>query len=100
MKIDLTDIKNIIFDLGRVLLNLDFEASINAFKELGLQTNVLDNKQAYSDSVFYEFEVGKISPKEFCNRVRVVLYNPDESDWLIENAWSSIILDMPEHRLT
>ncbi len=99
MKIDLTDIKNIIFDLGRVLLNLDFEASINAFKELGLQTNVLDNKQAYSDPVFYEFEVGKISPKEFCNRVRVVLNNPDVSDLQIENAWSAMILDMPEHRL-
>lgn len=69
MKIDLTDIKNIIFDLGKVLLNLDFSASIKAFQMLGLQTDVLDNKQAYSDPVFYELEVGKILPKAFCDRV-------------------------------
>ena len=99
MKIELTNIKNIIFDLGKVLLNLDFDASIKAFQELGLQTDVLDNKQAYSDPVFYELEVGRISPKEFCNRVRVVLNNPDATDLQIENAWSAMVLDMPENRL-
>ena len=99
MKIELTNIKNIIFDLGRVLLNLDFDASIKAFQELGLQTDVLDKKQAYSDPVFYELEVGRISPKEFCNRVRVVLNNPDATDLQIEDAWSAMVLDMPENRL-
>ncbi len=99
MKIDLTNIKNIIFDLGRVLLNLDFEASIKAFQELGLQTDVLDNKQAYSDPVFYELEVGKISPKAFCDRVRKVLNNPEATDLQIENAWYAMILDIPENRV-
>ena len=99
MKIDLTGVKNIIFDLGRVLLNLDFEASIKAFQELGLQTDVLDNKQAYSDPVFYELEVGKISPGEFCERVRKVLKNPDATDLQIENAWYAMILDIPASRV-
>ncbi len=99
MKTDLANIKNIIFDLGRVLLNLDFEASIKAFQELGLQTEVLDNKQAYSDPVFYELEVGKISPKEFCNRVRKVLNNPEATDLQIENAWYAMILDIPANRV-
>ena len=66
---------------------------------MGLQNDVLDNKQAYSDPVFYELEVGKIAPKEFCNRVRVVLNNPDATDLQIENAWSAMILDMPENRI-
>jgi putative hydrolase of the HAD superfamily len=99
MKIELTNIKNIIFDLGKVLLNLDFAASINAFQELGLQTDVLDNKQAYSDPVFYELEVGKISPKEFYERVRKVLKNPDATDLQIENAWYAMILDIPATRV-
>jgi putative hydrolase of the HAD superfamily len=99
MKTDLTNIKNIIFDLGRVLLNLDFEASIKAFQELGLKTDVLDNKQAYSDPVFYELEVGRISPKEFCNRVRKVLNNPDATDLQIENAWYAMILDIPANHV-
>lgn len=99
MKIDLTNIKNIIFDLGKVLLNLDFNASVVAFQKLGLKTDVLDNKQAYSDPVFYELEVGKVTPKEFCNRVRKVLNNQDATDLQIEDAWYSMILDVPANRV-
>ena len=99
MKPDLTNIKNIIFDLGKVLLNLDFNASIVAFQKLGLKTDVLDNKQAYSDPVFYELEVGKVTPEEFCNRVRKVLNNQNASDLQIEDAWYSMILDVPANRV-
>jgi glucose-1-phosphatase len=99
MRPDLTNIKNIIFDLGKVLLNLDFDASIKAFQKLGLSTNVLDNKQAYSDPVFYELEVGKVSPDEFCNRVRKVLNNPKATNLQIEDAWYAMILDIPAKRV-
>jgi len=99
MKPDLTNIKNIIFDLGKVLLNLDFNASIVAFQKLGLKNDVLDNRQAYSDPVFYELEVGKVTPAEFCNRVRKVLNNPDATDSQIEDAWYSMILDIPASRV-
>jgi putative hydrolase of the HAD superfamily len=99
MKIDLTNISNIIFDLGRVLLNLDFDASIKAFQELGLKNDVLDKQQAYSDPVFYDLEVGKISPEEFCNGVRRLLGNSQLSNEQIENAWYSMILDIPANRV-
>lgn len=99
MQIDLNNIKNIIFDLGKVLLNLDFNASILAFQKLGLKTDVLDNKQAYSDPVFYELEVGKVTPKEFCSRVRNVLNNPNATDLQIEDAWFAMILDIPASRV-
>jgi HAD superfamily hydrolase (TIGR01509 family) len=99
MKIDLTNIKNIIFDLGKVLLNLDFNASIVAFQKLGLKTDVLDSKQVYSDPVFYELEVGKVTPEEFCKRVRKVIQNPDSTDLQIEDAWYSMILDIPASRV-
>ena len=99
MRPDLTNIKNIIFDLGNVLLNLDFNASIKAFQKLGLKTNVLDKQQAYSDPVFYELEVGVVSPVEFCERVRKVLNNPDATNMEIEDAWYAMILDIPENRV-
>jgi putative hydrolase of the HAD superfamily len=99
MKIDLSNIKNIIFDLGNVLLNLDFEASIRAFQKLGLNKDVLDNQQAYSDPVFYELEVGKITPKEFVNRVRKVLNNPHATDLQIKDAWYAMIKDIPPKRV-
>lgn len=99
MKIDLAEIKNIIFDLGKVLLNLDFDASILAFQKLGLSKDVLDNQQAYSDPVFYELEVGKVTPEEFCARVRKVLKNQDATDDQIEDAWYAMILDIPAYRV-
>lgn len=99
MKIDLGNIKNIIFDLGNVLLNLDFEASIKAFQQLGLKTDVLDKKLAYSDPVFYELEVGKITANEFIARVRKVLNNPYATDLQIEDAWYAMIKDIPAKRV-
>lgn len=99
MKADLTNIKNIIFDLGKVLLNLDFDASIKAFQQLGMNSEVVSNQQAYSDPVFYELEIGKISPEDFCNGVRRVLKNPGLTDLQIEDAWYAMILDIPAERV-
>lgn len=99
MKIDLNGINNIIFDLGRVLLNLDFDASIKAFEKLGADKEVLDHKNAYADPVFYNLEVGKVTPEEFRNRVRDILKNQNLSDKQIDDAWYAMILDIPAHRV-
>ena len=99
MKSDLTNIKNIIFDLGNVLLNLDFNASIREFQKLGLQKDVLDKQQAYSDPVFYALEIGKITPEEFRIQTRKVLNNPDATDQQIDDAWYAMILDIPKKRV-
>ncbi len=99
MKIDLTNIKNIVFDLGKVLLNLDFDASIRAFRQLGLNDEVVDNKHMYSDPVFYALEIGKVSPEEFRKEVRRILNNPEASDREIDDAWYAMILDIPENRV-
>ncbi len=99
MKPDLTGIKNIIFDLGNVLLNLDFGASIKTFHQLGLDEKVVDKQQAYADPVFYDLETGRISPEEFRKRVREILGNPNASDQQIDDAWYAMILDVPANRV-
>jgi HAD superfamily hydrolase (TIGR01509 family) len=99
MKVDLTNIKNIIFDLGNVLLNLDFDSSIKAFQELGLEKNVVDRQQAYADPVFYELETGRILPEKFRKGVRKVLKKEDITDKQIDEAWSAMILNIPAKRV-
>ena len=99
MKTDLAGIKNIIFDLGNVILNLDFDASIKAFQELGLDKAVLDRQQAYADPVFYNLEIGTVTPEEFHDRVRKILNNPNASNQQIDDAWYAMILDIPEGRV-
>ena len=99
MKTDLTNIQNIIFDLGKVLLNLDFDASIKAFQKLGSDGEVLDHKNAYADPVFYQLEVGEVSPDEFRRRVREMLNNPDATNDQINHAWCAMILNIPKERV-
>ncbi len=99
MQTDLTNIKNIIFDLGNVLLNLDFDASIKAFRKLGLTEDVLDQKQTFSHPVFYELQTGKISPENFRKTAREILNNPIVTDQQIDDAWSAMILDIPVNRV-
>ncbi len=99
MKTDLTNIKNIIFDLGRVILNLDFDASIKALKELGLSDDVLANYSAYPDPCFYEQEIGIISPKEFLKKMITVLGNDGITQEQVRSAWLKMVLDIPPHRV-
>ncbi|MCF6242126.1 MAG: HAD family phosphatase [Draconibacterium sp.] len=99
MKTDLTNIKNIIFDLGRVILNLDFDASIKAFKELGLSDDVLANYSAYPAPCFYEQEIGIISPKEFLKKMIIILGNDGITEEQVRTAWLKMVLDIPPHRV-
>ncbi len=99
MQIDLTDIRNIIFDLGNVLLNLDFNASVKAFRELGLNRDVVDDAQVYSDPVFYELSTGKISPEKFREQIRSLLKNQQVTDKELDRAWCAMILDVPVKRV-
>lgn len=99
MRADLTNIRNIIFDLGKVILNLDFDASIQAFRELGLNSNVLNRQQVYADPIFYQLEIGSASPEKFRERVREIIDNPTANDQQIDDAWCAMIGDVPEKRV-
>ncbi len=99
MKPRLTNIKNIVFDLGNVLLNLDFDASIQAFRKLGLNSEVVNRQQAYADPIFYELETGKTIPEEFRKQVRRILNNPEATDQQIDDSWCAMIRDIPEKRV-
>ncbi len=99
MNSDLTNIKNIIFDLGNVLLNLDFDASLQAFAKLGAKSEVLDDKNTYSDPIFYALEVGETTPEEFRNQIRKILNNEKVEDRHIDDAWCAMIKDIPEKRV-
>jgi len=87
--IDLTRIKNIIFDLGGVLLDLDFESSINQFRKLGIP----DIEDLYNIPDHYpffkEFEKGLISPEDLRNAIRNVTGN-NTSDDEIDYAWNIV----------
>ncbi len=87
----LSEIRNIIFDLGGVLLDLDFTAPVIAFRKLGALNDYFDYRQAITDPVFLNFELGNISPSEFRHRIREMLGNIHLTDAEIDNAWCSML---------
>ena len=90
MKADLTDIKNIILDLGRVILTIDLENTIDSFKEFGFpQLDELDI--VFSRYPFFrQFELGLITQKQFLSGIREAS-GKKLTDNTIKIAWNSMI---------
>ena len=98
MSIDLSTIKNIIFDLGGVLLNIDHEAPIRAFKNLGIEDFDQQYSKAIQGSLFTDLEKGSITPSTFRAEIRKMLHL-NVSDEKIDEAWNSILLDFPKQHI-
>ena len=57
-------IKNVVFDLGGVLINLDFDNCLNAFRKAGFQDIEKQVCQFKGKGFFSLFELGEISPEK------------------------------------
>ncbi len=93
------NIKNIIFDLGGVLLNINYKVTIEAFKNLGITNFEELFSQASQNQIFDGLDTGRLSPAEFRDRLRKVS-GLDLSDEQINTAWNALILDFPAQRIT
>jgi HAD superfamily hydrolase (TIGR01509 family) len=94
---ELKGIKNIIFDLGGVLLNLDYQLTKEAFVRLGVKDYDTHFTQAEQVSLFDAFETGKISEQTFFIRLRD-LVGIDFTEKQILTAWNAMLLDFPIER--
>lgn len=92
-------ISTILFDLGGVVLNLDYNRTVDAFKKMGGEGFEVLYSQAQQDKGFDHFETGQWTPTEFRNYVRSYLGN-GHSDDEIDEAWNAMLLDLPAERIT
>ena len=93
-------VRNIIFDLGGVLIDLDFTAPVRKFQNLGRNSAGFDYRHAIQDPVFRAFETGKATAGEFRNRIREILDNPSASDPQIDDAWCSMMDNIPVEKIS
>ncbi|MFT6717816.1 MAG: FMN phosphatase YigB (HAD superfamily) [Sphingobacteriales bacterium] len=90
--------KNIIFDLGGVILNIDYFKTSDAFKALGgVQFDAIYS-QAQQNHLFDDFETGTISEKVFFDELNTLLGGGYAQKALI-NAWNAMLLDFPLNRI-
>ena len=88
-------IKNIIFDLGNVVIDIDPDLTISKFKELG----VSDFDKMYTimrqSDVFDRLDTGKITMPEFRQAIRDFA-GIQLAEAQIDEAWCAMLLDFPE----
>jgi glucose-1-phosphatase len=91
-------IKNVIFDLGGVILDLDVNQTYQQFAVLSGKTVDQLKAKAANVTFFEEFERGLISDTAFRDQLRLFL-GIDLSDEQIDNGWNAMLLDLSVARL-
>ena len=95
----LQGIRHIIFDLGGVLLNLDYLATERAFAEIGIEDFTDRYNQLKQTSLFNDLETGKISRPDFIAKMQEVRPELALTEAQIVKAWNAMLLDFPIRRM-
>lgn len=92
------NIKNVIFDLGGVILNLSVETTLQQFAALsGLSPEqVRDIHRAHPE--FLTYEAGLMSSQEFRNGLRTI-FDVDAPDEVLDECWNAMLGELPVERL-
>ncbi|MEO6584455.1 MAG: HAD family phosphatase [Ferruginibacter sp.] len=84
-------LKNIIFDLGGVLLNIDYNKTEQAFAKLGVTDFRLMYDQFSADDLFEKLETGSISARHFYETM--IARDKALTIDTITNSWNAMLMD-------
>ncbi len=98
MKNILEGIKNIIFDFGGVVFEINPQLSVDAFKKLGFIHIGETYAQLEKDNLFNQLQKGEISDDEFRNKIRQKT-NLKLTDKQIDDAWCKMLIRYPEKNI-
>ena len=93
------EVKNIIFDLGGVLLDLKFDHALKEFQRLNRDMRLENMREFIHHPLFTGFETGDITPDEFRNRLRHLLKNDEVPDEELDNTWCAMLGQVPESKV-
>jgi putative hydrolase of the HAD superfamily len=91
-------IKNIIFDLGHVLLDLDFEKVENSFKTLLQDEFDQVYWRLHEEGHFLNYELGKFEEAVFIERIQLASAKNISAQAIID-AWNSMLVQIPKQRI-
>jgi putative hydrolase of the HAD superfamily len=91
-------IKNIIFDLGGVIVALDKQSCIDSFRDIGFDDFGRIINEYVQDGFFLDFEKGKIDSKEFREIIRENIKGI-VSDEQIDGAMAAFLPGIPKEKL-
>lgn len=106
-------IRNIIFDLGGVLLDVDMKRTFNEFQELGIDTSLLTPKADATDTntpqaticegmsvngIMAQYQTGDIPTDEFFSAIQKAC-RPGTTIGQVRDAWNSCLFSIPQRRM-
>ncbi|HEY2349272.1 MAG TPA: HAD family phosphatase [Puia sp.] len=99
------NIKNIIFDLGGVIMDIDVKHTLKAFSKLGIKNIEHYFGHGFAASFFSDHEAGRISDEEFLKEIKKLLTAEGDdavevSDEDVIDAWNALLLQFPPERIT
>ena len=89
--------KAIIFDLGAVILNINYQNTIDEFTKLGVKNAATFYSKKVQTDLFNQIETGMISSNQFLKALQKKTNNANIIQ--VEQAWNAMLLDLPEERL-
>ena len=89
--------KAIIFDLGAVILNINYQNTIDEFTKLGVNNAATFYSKKVQTNLFNQIETGMISSNEFLKALQKETKNANINQ--VEKAWNAMLLDLPEERI-
>lgn len=89
--------KNILFDLGGVILDINISATLKRFYELGFPPELMHYPESMQTDVFFKYQTGKTSTEEFRNEVRRTT-GLEMSDQDFDEAWNAMLIGIPKER--
>lgn len=93
----MTPIKNIIFDFGGVICDLDFEKCARGLMNLGFPAEKLC-KDFVTQGIFQRINIGSAEPSEFWEELRRICGRPDVADATWLEVWNYVLAGIPPQR--
>ena len=92
-------IKNLLFDLGGVIMDIEKDRCVEAFRQLGLENPDRFFGEYGQGGCFGQLESGQISADEWRQQVRGLIGKNDITDKEIDSAFMAFLIDIPTKRL-
>ena len=91
-------IKNIIFDLGGVILGIDEQLTFNELRKSGFSDMELLKSPEILD-LLSKFDTGVYTAKTFRKKLKAALNISKMTDEKFDSIWNAMLLDIPRERI-
>ena len=91
-------IKNIIFDLGGVILDIDESIVYKELEKMGINITELAHSKEFVD-ILSKFDIGVYTAPTFRKKIKAFLGQEKMTDQKFDSLWNAMLLDIPRERI-